>query len=165
MATPLGADDWIVPQEASAPARAPATGGDDWFVPEEKPSFTQKLESADKSITPPPMARVETAVGQGMVEGFGNEPLGIAPGGDTEKSLQKTGMLHTPGQAFNPAQAVTDFGIRAAADAGDAFFRAIGAVTQGIATGAGQVAREFGQSERRSAASCTVTSARWKTWR
>ena len=141
------ADDWIVPTEtgASAPAHAP---GDDWIVPDaDKPSGLQRARDA---LTPAPMQRVETAIGQGDVEGFGNEPLGITPGGDSEKELQKTGLLHTPGQPFEPVQAVTDFAIRRGAEAGDAFMRSLNAGAHGIAAGAGQVAREFGQNEAQS---------------
>ena len=141
------ADDWIVPTEAgaSAPAHAP---GDDWIVPDaDKPSGLQRARDA---LTPAPMQRVETAIGQGEAEGFGNEPLGITPGGDSEKELQKTGLLHTPGQPFEPVQAVTDFAIRHGAEAGDAAMRALNAGAHGIAAGAGQVAREFGQNEAQS---------------
>jgi hypothetical protein len=149
MANPLGAglDDWIVPEQTNTPSRVTASA-DDWFVPDAPPpSLTDRVERARGALDNNPVGRIEKAVGQGEVEGFGNEPLGITPGGETERALQKTGLLHTPGQPFEPVQAVSDFAIRHGAEGADAFFRAIGAGTEGIAAGAEQTARELGQSD------------------
>lgn len=147
MAEPLGADDWIVPGQAGKPASAPSTGGaDDWITPPAGPlTLQQHIERAKNFVEPPPVSRVETAIEQGEEQGFGNEPLGLSP--EHVAELQKTGLVHTPGQPFQIPQAITDFGIRYGAKAADALFRAVSAGVQGVASGAGQVAREFGQNE------------------
>lgn len=146
MADPaLGTDDWFVPDRSSAPSRATG-GGDDWFVPQEKPTFTEKVERAAKALTPAPVQRVETAIGRGEVEGFGNEPLGLLS--DEQKdALAKFHLLHKPGEPFEPTQAVTDFAIRYGDKAADALLRAFSAGIGGVAAGAGQVAREAGAGE------------------
>lgn len=121
-------------------------GGDDWFVPQEKPTFTEKVERAAKVLTPAPLQRVETAIGRGEVEGFGNEPLGLLS--DEQKdALAKFHLLHKPGEPFEPTQAVTDFAIRYGDKAADALLRAFSAGIGGVAAGAGQVAREAGAGE------------------
>ena len=103
MANPLGTDDWIVPEQSSAGSVAPSrvTAGDDWIVPDEPPSAAQRLEHARTALKPAPMQRVEDAITRGEVEGFGSEPIGLSP--ESEAALQKTGLLHTPGQPFRVA--------------------------------------------------------------
>jgi hypothetical protein len=141
MAQPIEADDWIVPSEGASSARAP---DDDWIVP--PPSG---LERARAALTPAPMQRVEEATARGMVEGFGDEPLGLSP--QSEAELGRLGIFHEPGKGYvGPAGAVqllNEAILRPSAAGVDAFFRALNAGAHGIAVGAGQVAREFGASE------------------
>jgi hypothetical protein len=131
-----------VPEQTNA-AAAPA---DDWVVPK-----GSMLERAHAAIEDSSVGRVQRAVLEGEKQGFGSEPLGIVGGSPTDQALTRLGIFHEPGKGYvgpqGTVQLLDEAILRPSAVAADAFFRALSAAGSGVAAGAGQVAREFGQSE------------------
>lgn len=102
----------------------------------------------DESIAPKALGigKALQDLGKAFIDGFGDEPLGIQPGSQTEKDLQEYGIFVGP-NAGGPIRFANEALLRPVAKMFDAFLRTFAGATSAIGSGAEKVGEAVGMRE------------------